>query len=195
MKSKKSLVFIIIGLLLIVAALGIYLYNLWDEHRVAQATVSVLEQIEINNSEDKYDYTLNPKKEMNTTEINGFEYVGVLEIPSLNLKLPVINQWSYSALRVSPCVYSGSPYTENLVIAAHNYTAHFGALNNMQMGEAVIFTDLDGNVFEYIAETRETLDPDNVAEMKSEEWNLSLFTCTLDGQHRVTLRCKTAVTR
>ncbi|MBR2949549.1 MAG: sortase [Lachnospiraceae bacterium] len=113
-----------------------------------------------------------------------------LEIPAYELNLPVISQWSYPKLRMAPCRYEGSAYLDNLIISAHNYNSHFGNLKNLQMGDLIVFTDMDGNVFEYRVAERETLMPTAIEEMKSGDWDLTLFTCTLGGQYRVTVRCE-----
>ena len=126
---------------------------------------------------------------MPTQTIDGIDYIGVLEIPSLNLELPVISQWSYPNLRIAPCRYSGSAYSGGLVIAAHNYDSHFGRLKTLQTDDEVIFTDIDGNTFTYKVAVMEILEPLATEEMKSEEWDLSLFTCTIGGRSRVTVRC------
>ena len=57
--------------------------------------------------------------------------------------------WSYPKLKIAPCRYSGSAYTGNLVIAAHNYRTHFGLLESLAPGAQVKFTDVEGNVFSY----------------------------------------------
>lgn len=135
------------------------------------------------------DYILNPDMDMPVRKSNGQEYIGVLEIPALTLTLPVISEWNYDRLRKAPCRYAGSAYTDNLVIAAHNYKTHFGDLKRLNPGDAVIFTDAVGNRFEYEVALTETLMPRDVQEMKSAEFALSLFTCTVGGSYRVTVRC------
>ena len=84
----------------------------------------------------------------------------------------------------------GSAYTGDLVIAAHNYISHFGNLKRLQLGDSVTFTDMEGNKFHYEVEVLETLASTAVEEMTSGKWDLSLFTCTVGGQQRVTVRCK-----
>lgn len=135
------------------------------------------------------DYKLNPKMEMPVVRYEGQDYIGMLEIPALELKLPVMSQWSYPRLKKAPCRYTGSAYTNNLVIAAHNYPTHFGSLNKLQQGAAVTFTDADGNVFHYRVAMKETLNPDEIEYMQDSGWDLSLFTCTPGGSYRVTVRC------
>jgi len=135
------------------------------------------------------DYILNPEMEMPTSCHDGQDYIGILEIPALELKLPVISEWSYPRLKIAPCRYTGSAYKNNLVISAHNYARHFGSLKELDGGERVIFTDADGNRFDYRVELRETLDPRDVDYMINSEWDLTLFTCTVGGAYRVTVRC------
>lgn len=105
------------------------------------------------------DYVRNPEKEMPVQTIDGQDYIGVLQIPAIDLELPVISRWSDAKMRIAPCRYSGSLYQNNLVIVAHNFASHFGGLKNLREGDAVIFVDMDGNVFSYAVTTLETLNP------------------------------------
>lgn len=196
-RKKVSSIFIITGLLLIAAALFLTGFNLYDEHRAERSVDHVLEQMKpqetpVLREGEIPDYLLNPDMEMPVENIDGRDYIGTLEIPSLDLVLPVLGNWNYPNLRVAPCRYTGSAYQGNLIIAAHNYPSHFGNLKHLQEGEMVRFTDVDGNRFTYQVVVRETLEPTAIDEMQSEEdgaWDLTLFTCTIGGQSRVTVRC------
>ena len=121
--------------------------------------------------------------------VNGYEYIGYVEIPLLELKLPVMSEWSYEQLRISPCRQSGSSYTDDLVIAAHNYSTHFGRLKELSIGDAVIFTDMDGVVNTYCVKKLETVAPDDVDTVLNSGFDLVLYTCTKGGQTRVTVFC------
>ena len=196
-RKKVSSILIVTGLLLIAAALFLTGFNLYDEHRAERSVDHVLEQMKpretpVLREGEIPDYLLNPDMEMPVENIDGRDYIGTLEIPSLDLVLPVLGNWNYPNLRVAPCRYTGSAYQGNLIIAAHNYPSHFGNLKHLQEGEMVRFTDVDGNRFTYQVVVRETLEPTAIDEMQSEEdgaWDLTLFTCTIGGQSRVTVRC------
>lgn len=194
--SKKAKVLIVAGLLLICAALGLAAFNLWSESNAGKASDEVLSQMEgmlPARSDAVPDYVLDPNMAMPTFSIDGADYIGIVQIPSLGLQLPVAADWSYPQLRTSPCRYSGSAYLDDLVICGHNYSSHFGSLKYLDAGEEVIFTDADGNVFIYEVCLVETMQPTAVTEMTSGQWDLTLFTCTIGGQSRVTVRCnKTA---
>ena len=136
------------------------------------------------------EYIRNPEMEMPETEIEGNLYIGTLEIPALDVEVPVMSTWSYPQLRIAPCRYQGSAYLDNLIICAHNYDVHFGGLKHLEPGDAVAFTDAEGNVFSYQVETTEILEPTDIEKMESGGWDLTLFTCTIGGEYRVTVRCE-----
>lgn len=193
------------GLLLITAALFLTVYNLYDNQRAEKSAMCAVNQLEkmipsaeVVSSENVSapsgeleipDYILNPEMDMPLKNIEGIDYIGVLRIPALGLELPVISQWSYPNLKIAPCRYEGSAYLDNLIIAAHNYASHFGTLKNLRQGDEVVVTDMDGNIFHYEVTEVELLQPTAVEKMESGDWALTLFTCTFDGQSRVTVRC------
>ena len=189
------------------AAVLLLVYNLWDGHRARESEEAILaeylqenkkasESPDASDKEDEQnipDYILNPDMDMpeyTLKSLGDVACIGILEIPALNLELPVISSWSYSSLRLAPCRYSGSAYKGNLVIAAHNYQSHFGGLRTLPEGNEVFFTDAVGNRFSYYVAVTEALTPWSVDDMTSGEWPLTLFTCTLDSQNRVTVRCE-----
>ena len=191
-----------IGLLLVAAALSLSGYNLWDEHRAAESVEGAMSELitmipdldaveqPSDPSEVKIpDYILNPKMDMPAVEVQNYDYVGFLSIPTLGMRLPVMSEWSYPLLKQAPCRYSGTAYQNDLVIAAHNYRQHFGPLPALQIGDAVNFTDVDGNVFHYTVGELEELEPSKTYEMIKSDWDLTLFTCNMTGQLRFTVRC------
>lgn len=92
-------------------------------------------------------------------------------------------------MKIAPCRYTGSAYLDNLILAAHNYSTHFGRLGELTKGDAVIFTDTVGNQFFYQVDEITRLEGTAVEEMEAGEWDLTLFTCTLDSRSRITVRC------
>ena len=138
------------------------------------------------------DNTSTPEGEMPVIEIDGYDYIGVLQIPSLDLTLPVISDWSYPALQIAPCRYEGSAYDGGMVIAGHNFDSHFGKLSQLESGDEIKFIDLSGNTFTYAVAETEVLEATAIEEMVTGGWDLTLFTCTLSGQTRFTVRAALA---
>ena len=203
MNKKKGSILMMGGLLLMAAALFLTCYNLWEERRAEASASAALEQIlpELSAAEAPVpppeevqeagipDDLLDPEMEMPTVETDGQAYIGVLAIPALELELPVISQWSYPHLKIAPCRFEGSAYSDDLIIAGHNYRSHFGGLKNLRPGDEVTFTDAEGNVFRYTVAELETLDGNDLEGLESGEWDLTLFTCTLARTTRVVVRC------
>ena len=190
MKANRGTVWINVGLLLIAAALFLSVYNEWESHEARDSARQVIAQLCDELPTEAGEPTTLPdvRREMPVKTINGRDYIGVLSIPSLELELPVISQWDYPALKVAPCRYSGSLYQDNLIICAHNYASHFGKLKELQPGDIVLFTDMDEHVVTFQMVERETLNPMDAEGMEAGDWDLTLFTCTIDGQTRVTIR-------
>ena len=121
--------------------------------------------------------------------IDGVNYIGVLSIPALGIELPVNRTWSYSALRLTPCRYSGSIDSNSLVIAAHSYEAHFGYIDTLSVGEAIILTDVEGDEHIYQVAKVEVVEPTRVDDVIYSDYDLTLFTCTESGKERILVRC------
>lgn len=206
-KRRAGKVFMTVGIVLLLASLGLTVYNLWDENRAQKVTATALKIIEETRSEnlgnkngtsengqnnnpgEKPAYQIAPQMAVPEKEIDGHYYIGTIDIPSLGLSLPVQSEWSLPNLRTSPCRYKGSPYLDDMIIAAHNYSCHFGNIRDLVEGDEVIFTDMDGNVFVYNVAYTETIDGYDIPRMSEGEWDLTLFTCTLSSVSRVTVRC------
>jgi sortase A len=193
----------VVGGLLLVSALALTSYNIWDGRRAdaeAQNVVEQLDQMIPESPETSAGESLLIGKanegedvpSMATIEIDGNEYIGELKVPDLNLTLPVMADWDDEKLKLSPCRYAGSYYTNDLVIAGHNYARHFSSLKWLPEGSRILFRTVTGEEFAYVIKRTETLQPEEIEKMVSEEtgtWDLTLFTCTTGGQSRCTIRC------
>ena len=194
---KRGAFWIHLGLLLIAAALFLSAYNEMESHEARNSAQQVIAQMcqalpteTVAETEAPAipEYLLDADREMPVQTINGRDYIGVLTIPSLELELPVLSQWDYPALKVAPCRYSGSLYQDDLIICAHNYASHFGKLKNLRVGDTAIFTDMAENVVRFQLAAQETIQPEDLEAMEAGDWDLTLFTCTVGGQSRVTVR-------
>ena len=198
MKRKAGKLLMTIGLLLIAAAFLLMVYNIWESKKAENMSEEILNQIkdgqDENVSSDDADekplYEIYPDMEMPVLTIDGVDYIGILTVPSLGLELPVAGNWSYPNLRRSPCRYKGSAYSNDMIIAGHNYSRHFGGLKNLAIGEEISFRDVDGHIFQYQVDYIETIPGTAVEDMHAGEWDMTLFTCTYGGKSRVTIRCR-----
>ena len=206
MRTKFGIFFMFTGAVLLLGALGLFFYNTQEEQQAelfSYEMLSVLQeevrQIQETAAESisQKDILENTPVELLTEEdlimtekvIKGHAYIGYLSIPDLMLQLPVMSQWNNQKLQISPCRYSGTLRGQDLVIMAHSYSSHFGRLSTLSEGAEVQFTDMDGTVWYYEIAAMDILDAYDVEEMVAGEYDMTLFTCTKDRQHRVTVRC------
>ena len=215
--------FIAAGLLLLACAAGLTAYNLYDNSRAGNEADAVSQALAVQiesraaltrelqteqaaelasdsppagqEAEASEEY-----REMALETVDGNDYIGILEVPSMHLSLPVMYEWDERRLKISPCRYAGSYYTDDLVICAHNYRRHFSPLRSISTGADVWLHTADGQDIHYIAVNVETIRPTAIEQMLDNDknsdsessWDLTLFTCTIGGQARWTLRCERA---
>jgi len=188
MKKKLGSICMVTGLIMVLMALGLFVYNTWEAQNGGKLSNRVLMQMKdvIKKSEDDDPYNIAMKE----IEIDGYDYIGFLSMPSLDIELPVMSEWDYDRLKIAPCRYYGSINSRNLVICAHSYRQHFGQLSNLNQGDHIYFTDVEKNTYTYKVEVVDVYMPEAIEEVTSGEFDLVLFTCTYDGGSRITAKCK-----
>ncbi len=203
MREKTGNFLMTAGVVLVSLALLLLLYNRWEAQHAERMASNVMDQIreyqdnmdmaENEAAEDTWEEA-NGQETMKTMVIDGNEYIGYLSIPAISLELPVMSKWSYEGLKVAPGCYSGSLYTNDLVIAGHNYARHFSPIKWLDIGTEVDFEDAGKQIWRYQVTDIEQLKPDQVEEMtvrsEDSDWDLTLFTCSTGGQMRYAVRCK-----
>ena len=194
MRRKIAIAFMLIGVVCIGFAMGLLIYNNYESRKAQESSDVLMESIRLSivEAESEEEITDPFDEEMKIKEIDGYGYIGYLSIPALQLDLPVMSEWDYGRLKISPCRYYGSTKTDNLVIAAHNYRFHFGYLGHLKPGDTVVFTDMESEVSYYTVTSVEQLMPTDVDKVKDTGDDLILYTCTYGGAKRITVRCSYA---
>ncbi len=195
MSKRLGVLSILLGAALILSALFLYGYNRRVDEKSGDYAETVMEELledvdsgtaGDNENADEAE-VLDP--ELPVVMIDGYEYVGYLQIPDLGVELPVMTDWDYAKMRIAPCRQFGSSRTDDLVIAAHNYDSFFGRIKDLAVGATIIFTDMEGIVNTYELDHLETLVPTEVDAVQYSGYDLVLYTCTYGGQTRVTAFC------
>lgn len=200
--KRKRVILISLGCCCLIAAAALGVYNRWSENRASaeadkltSAFAAMLEASPADTGEIQtgvdpgLEDTKAGEEQMDYITVDGHDICGSVSIPSLEIELAVILEWSYPNLNVTACRYSGTPKSQ-LIIIAHNYRKHFGYIKELEPGDIVEFTDVKGNVYTYEVYTTETWATNQLTEIISgDEWDLTLFTCTYGGANRVVVRC------
>ena len=206
MRKGIGICCILLGITCLLAAAGFVVYNRFESNAGAQFSQALLQGMQEKIQETAQNEAEQPEEragetvteefseivpgEMAAISVDGYNSIGFLTIPVLELELPVLADWSYEKLKKAPCHYYGSCYDSDFVIAAHNYPAHFGRLSELRQGDMIFFTDAVGERHYYEVVLLETLEPTATEEMITSGFDLSLYTCTTGGNNRVTVRCR-----
>ena len=209
-KKFAGIIPMVTGLLLIAAALLLVMYNKMDadfaeeeanyyEEQLRAAMETYAPEPEVEETVDIMEQSIfeteaeeEPVPEMPLIAINGLDCIGILHVPKYSLNLPILFDCDMELLRKSPCRYSGSYYTNDLVICGHNYRKHFSLIKYLEIGETLSLETVDGTVITYQVANIEQLKPTEVERMVSNmdgQWDLTLFTCTTGGNARWAIRC------
>lgn len=205
--------FLLIGVILLLISVSVYMYNDMEAKHaseVAEANLGELKEqmkavIESNSALETTESTrpvitendleemagIKPKqeREMKLYKINGYDYIGYIVIPSANVELPILKDIEpIELLKISPCLYSGSPYDDNMIIAGHYYRDFFQCLYDVKEGDELIFIDWDGRSHKYKAAIVDIIGPNGAEELKNSPYPLTLFTCTEDSEARYVVR-------
>ena len=193
-----------LGLMLLACGVGFCIGRIWAQEEAGWRAETALKQllVQMENREILQQWeepTGSPQlplsqeqtalRAMEEILVDGIPYVGYLEIPSLELELPVIGQCSDELMKTAPCRYFGTVYQKNFVIGGHRYRRHFRKLYTLGYGDPVVFTTVTGERFQYQVEELEVIEPYEGEYLCSGDWDLSLFTCTTGGTSRLVVRC------
>lgn len=191
-----------LGAVLILSALLLFVYNQWEDQKAGESAEKMLADVQTAITQQIESSPAQPEKEESAereeTEpeetkismINGYNYIGVLNLPTLNLELPVLSDCDEALLKVAPCRDFGDLATDDLVIAAHNYRRHFGRLSQLSYGDQVTFTDMDGNVHVYQVAEISMIAPTDVNLVADSAYELVLYTCDYTNQNRIMVGCR-----
>lgn len=193
MKNKIGISLMITGCLAIIAAVFLVGLNIGTNYSSGKKSGEVLSLLESeieSNENENFIYNENKTdKSLKSISVGDNTFIGIINIPDIGIELPVMSSWNYDNLDISPCLYYRD--SEKMVIAAHNFSTHFGKIKELSYGDYITFRDTENNIQMYEVVNTEILDSYDTKKMISgEDWDLTLFTCTLSGTQRVTVRCK-----
>lgn len=130
-----------------------------------------------------------PNPNMPVLEINDVDYAALIEIPALNLTLPVADAWNSKKLYRSPARFYGSCYDHSLVIGGADNAYQFSFCDKIENGTVITVTDMTGTQFSY---TVSRVDRSKNAEsswLVSADYDLTLFCRDTYSMEYVAVRC------
>lgn len=137
------------------------------------------------------------KKEDIEFEYNGYQIEGIIEIPSIDIKYPIISYTSDETMKISITKFFGNSINEigNYTVAGHNNKdgTMFGKTRKLKIGDIIKLTDLKNNTLEYYIFKIYSVDPNDTSYVNAIYENtreVTLITCTNGHKNRLIIKAK-----
>ena len=181
---------LIVALIVVVAMIVIrYGGNYLNEKEVSSSLETIEE--ELNKEETQQSESL-PE-----LEFKGYKIEGIIEIPKINIKYPIIDHTNEETMKVSITKFWGPQANEigNYTVAGHNNKdgTMFGKTKYLQIGDKIKLTNLKNKIIEYEIFKIYSIDPDDVSCVESVESGtreITLITCTNGHKNRLVTKAR-----
>ena len=129
------------------------------------------------------------------TDIDGFEIIGELEIPKINLSTYILSETNNESLGKSVTKLCGPNINEvgNFCIIGHNYNKSnmFGNLKKIEINDIIILTNIYGHQVQYMVYDIYKIYPTEIECLEQETYgnrDVTLITCTIGAIKRLVIK-------
>lgn len=188
------LILLIIGAIIFGVIIGSeYIRRVKNEDKLS-AVVAQIESINTDTSE------ISEESKQELIKVDGYDVEGIIEIPKINIKYPIVSTTSDEAMKVAITKFWGTNINDigNYTMAGHNYKngTMFGKTKYLEIGDKIKMTDLNLNTVEYEIFKIYTIDPDDVTCVESVDPNsreITLITCTNGHKNRLVTKAREVI--
>ena len=188
--KKRFLLARILGLLLLILSLGILLAQQHLIFESIRKNTEISGQIQAllpdRRSGIPSDYSL---AEMPILQIDSTDYVCLLEVPSLELSVPVENQWQAGLLSTRPGRFWGSIYDGTLILGGGNHKGSFDFCAQLDLGDQILVTDMQGTQFRCSVARIIRSNSADFEDLSDETYPLTLFVRAQYEARYIIVRC------
>lgn len=181
----------VLGALLLALALGILLAQQLLTRQGVQENAAISEKIRSLLPEGQTgtmsDYS---EPEMPVLQVDGTDYVCLLEIPALGLSLPIEDQWNSGILVTQPSRFWGSIYDGTLILGGSNQAGYFDFCAQLDVGVPLLLTDMQGTQFRCRVETIQRSSSADFEKLADGEYPLTLFVREQYENRYIIVRCE-----
>ena len=151
---------------------------------------------ELSNIQKEVEKNIKEQNEIETT-YKGYKIVGIIEIPKINIKYPILSQTTEKSLLISVTKFWGPDINTvgNITIAGHNNFSGtmFGKIKKLEEGDIIKLTDLNNETMEYKVFQKYKINPNDVTCVESvedETKEVTLITCTNGHKERQVVKAR-----
>lgn len=128
-------------------------------------------------------------------EYNGYNVVGVINIPKLGIEFPILDITNDDSMKVSVTKFWGNNVNDigNFTIVGHNNLdgTMFSNTKKLKIGDEIILTDLSGETLKYKIFDKYIIEPNDVScteSVNKDQREVTLITCTNGRKNRLVIK-------
>ena len=156
------------------------------------------------NEEQLQDVVKEFKSELNTSdeetkeiklEYNGYNVVGIINIPKLGIEFPILDITNDDSMKVSVTKFWGNNVNDigNFTIVGHNNLdgTMFSNTKKLKIGDEIVLTDLSGKTLKYRIFDKYIIEPNDVRcteSVNKDQREVTLITCTNGRRNRLVIK-------
>ena len=126
---------------------------------------------------------------MPSLEVDGRDYIALLQVPAHGVALPVRSQWHSLGAAYCPSRFHGTAYDGSLVIGGSDREGQLAFLSKLQNGDQVSITDMTGAQFAYRVFLIYRTSSATAESLVSENYDLTLFARSSYGTEYIVVHC------
>lgn len=193
MKKKIYNIILIILALILLVVISIIAFKRINNQIKEKELINTVADIKVKLEEIKE----SENDEKTITKYKGYDIVGIIEIPKINIEYPIINQTSDETMALSITKFWGNNVNDigNFTMSGHNYFdgTMFSNTNKLNIEDTIKMTDLDGKTIEYKVFDKYIIDPNDVKCVQSVKENtreITLITCINGRNNRLVVKAR-----
>jgi len=189
MKSKIIIILSIAFIIFFIKIVINYIKNYKNEIEEENLLINIQENLNSENMKKENEFIENKDK--------GYEIEGIIEIPKINIKYPIINQTNETTLKLSITKFDGKKINKygNYTLAGHNNKdgTMFGKIKYLSIGDVISLKSLKNETIEYEIFKIYTVKPNDVSCTKGiepDKKEVTLITCTNASKNRLIIKAR-----
>ena len=189
-KIKISSILLVILVIIAITLMVIITKKFSERNQNEKVLQEVIAKVEKVKKEDE-------AKQIPYIEYEGYQVIGTIEIPKIDIKYPILIESNEDSLSKSVTRVGNGKVNEigNLCIAGHNYIdgSMFGKIDKLENGDEIYILDLYGNKQIYKVFNKYITNPNDVSVVenaKTDKKEVTLITCTNGNKNRLIIKAE-----
>ena len=190
LKIKISSILLVILTIIAITLMVIITKKFSERNQNEKDLQEVIAKVEEVKKEDE-------AKQIPYIEYEGYQVIGTIEIPKIDIKYTIIIESNEDSLSKSVTRVGNGKVNEigNLCIAGHNYIdgSMFGKIDKLENGDEIYILDLYGNKQTYKVFNKYITNPNDVSVVenaKTDKKEVTLITCTNGNKNRLIIKAE-----